>query len=182
MLELSDIWASNKLVPTSIIQATIINAQKCECIKVSVINSGISTNTVSKIGSSRVASLITSNKASNYIKYCSYLERLFGVDATQDRSSLVINKVGLPNMQALATSSAESLFTALLLQIEFHDSNSLLSDITVKRWRTQLVNGKKLSTLVVSFYELIPVEKDAASKEYEKIIRINQQLKGTNQV
>lgn len=103
------------------------------------------------------------------------IQQLFGANATQDSQFLYIQKSDLPKLIPSINNRADSLLTALLLQVwdEFegllvdelgelivdemgvslgYDQQELYEKLNLRFWRQQFVGGKILKTFVADIF------------------------------
>lgn len=75
------------------------------------------------------------------------MARFFGLNARQPITHLYIQKADLPGLSPLATNTAESLLVALLLRVNQHESNSLISRVVIDIFNQEFIKISNLSVI-----------------------------------
>lgn len=116
----------------------------------------ISTSAGTPLQSSLSAIALAVVSQGSYQNYLSRLARFFGVNAKQDANYLYIQKSDLILLIPRVNNTAESLFIALLLQVEQFESNSLISTVLVELFKQEFVSRNNQvyinSLLLVKLY------------------------------
>lgn len=161
--------ASNVTLPTGFFDSVLSPSNV-------LVNTGFSsiTQTVLLTGG-RIAAI-----TGNYQNYQSSFTRFFGEGFKQDASKIYIQKSSLMLLTALPNNTAESLLTALLLQVKTYESNSLISNAVIELFSQSLVTKDNetliQSTLLIKLYKIAATQGNLSPNYGGGIIQPSSQL------